>query len=63
MVGLTGNHLFIFFSHVDMQQAIVLVVLGDFKSPTQIEGATKEARNWVKMPKAPRLGLVIIAWT
>jgi len=63
MVGLTGNYFFVFLWHVDMQQATVLVVPGDFRSPTQIEGATKEVRNWVKMPKVPRLGPVIIAWT
>jgi hypothetical protein len=65
MVGLTGNnYLFIFSCHVDMHQLTVMAVPGGFKLPTQTKGATKEARNWVKMPKAPqRQRLVMIVWT
>ena len=60
VVGLTGNYLFIFSCHVDIQQVTVLVVLGGFRLLMQTEGATKEARNWVDMPMAPRPRVVMV---
>jgi len=64
MVGLIGNDLIIFSCDVDIRRVTVSAAPGGFRLATQREGARKEARNCLKMRRAPRVGkLVVIVWT